>query len=133
MAPRPRRWVTLSNALQMPAVVVAEDDFARFDAGLHFQTVAVVIARPTAGLDARLNLEGTAVVIARPTGCLDAGLNFQSRVLAARLHVRLSFFFLPPEANPEIAAGVPGADDDEDGGFPRIRDRARMTSPGSRN
>jgi hypothetical protein len=65
-------------------------------------------------------------VIAGESAGFDVGRDLQSRVLRRGLHVR-RLFFLALWANPEIAAGVPGADDDE-GGDSCGSDRSAMTS-----
>jgi hypothetical protein len=90
------------------AIVVAGEG-ARLDAGLDLEAGAIVVAGESAGLDAGLDLEAGAIVVAGEGTRLDAGLDLQSRFRRG-LHVgRLFPFFLV--ANPEIAGGVPRADD----------------------
>ena len=76
----------------------------------------MITLRAAAGLETGLHGEARAVVIHAAAAGLDARLDLESRVRADGLHVRLPFSFCP-EANPETAAGVPRAEDDEDGGF----------------
>src|SRR5262252_617822 len=109
----------LTRGQQARVVVQHWGDLAGLDGGLHPETVPVVIPRSTAaGPDGCFHLEAVAVVIPRSTAAgLDARLDLQARVLLVGLHVSSFLFLLPPGANPEIAAGVPRAKDDEGAEF----------------
>jgi hypothetical protein len=104
-----RNGCRLADAQEGTIVILGHRSVAHLDGRLYTETGAIVVAGEGARLDAGLDLEAGAIVVAGEGTRLDAGLDLQSRFRRG-LHVgRLFPFFLV--ANPEIAGGVPRADD----------------------